>query len=113
MKSIRFLFLICTLIVIGAFSPIYAKQNVNIVETKVQVAQNRNYEFIRNLAVYFVNNSGLYSRANMKFELVKDVNGNLFVAYSNNYGTSYYRVQYAKSRDFKYTFYMQGWWFFN
>lgn len=77
------------------------------------VAPKNGYKYIRTPDIYFINNSGYYSRATGNFSLVEDTNGYLHIAYTNNYGTSYHPVLKSNRRDFKYACYIYGWYYFN
>lgn len=94
--------------------------NSNIIPSNVQAAniltnivQQNPYKIKGKPSVYFINTSGGFTKANMNFTLVEDSKGYLHIAYTNYYGVSYYSVQYSKIKGFKYTFYMNGWWYFN
>ena len=111
MKALKLLLTICFIMVANATYNV-AQSKTSNVEINTYIQQNE-YKYIKTPTVYFINNSGSYSKANMNFTLVADAYGRLYIAYTNRYGVSYYNVQYSKNRDFKYTFYMNGWWFFN
>ena len=77
--------------------------NSNVIPSNVQatniptnIVQQNPYKFIGKPSVYFLNASGGFTKSNMNFTLVEDSKGHLYIAYTNNYGVSYYRVQYSK-----------------
>ena len=80
--------------------------------TKSTNTEQCTYKYVRTPTVYFVNNAGGISKANLNFTLVEDTRGYYYIAYQTNYGVSYHSVQYANNK-FKYAFYMNGWFYFN
>lgn len=92
----------------------YSHSNNSLKEknTSFYIGQN-NYKYVRTPTIYFVNSSGSYSKSQIKFNLVENSQGYLYIAYTTRYGTSYFPVYNSSNRSFKYSFYMNGWWYFN
>ncbi|MBR3939635.1 MAG: hypothetical protein IKJ67_06640 [Bacteroidales bacterium] len=73
---------------------------------------DKKYVYIRNITAYFLN-WDTWVKSNLEFSLVMDINRKLFVAYKNYGGVTYIPVYDSKRYDFKYVFYMSGYFYFN
>lgn len=91
-----------------------AKVNATNTLVKSQVEQS-GYKYKRTIKLYYFVSGRFVSYENgVKFRLVEDRYGRLFVECTTKYGKSYHPAVLSSSSSFKYAVYMAGGWnYFN
>lgn len=108
MKIVKYFIIVCAVLLGSLHNDIQAATNI-VEEQSVQVKCTH----VRNIEVYFVNRDGYYTKSNLEYSLVRDAGGNYHVKCKSRYGESYHRVVPSGIRNFKYAFYVSGWFYFN